>query len=93
MLRNLSKILMILLSVFLIVTVGTVTYDNVKNYENLKNEEVILEDEIDKEIERQNELLLEIEYSLTESYVEKIAREHLGLIKDNEIIFVDENKK
>ena len=93
MLRNLSKIIMILLSVFLIVTVGTVTYDNVKNYENLKNEEVILEDEIDKEIERQNELLLEIEYSFTESYVEKIAREHLGLIKDNEIIFVDENKK
>ncbi len=52
--------------------------------------------EIDLKIEKEKKLNMELEEEkkvvLTEEYIEKIAREKLGMIKDGEKIFVDINK-
>ncbi|MBR6401029.1 MAG: septum formation initiator family protein [Firmicutes bacterium] len=38
------------------------------------------------------DLVHDIEYQDSDAYIEKIAREHLGMVRPNEIVFVDENK-
>lgn len=54
------------------------------------------EQELEKKIAEQNELKEELinqsKYYEMDSYVEKIARENLGLVKPNEKIFIDKNK-
>lgn len=46
-----------------------------------------LEDEIAAEIERTDEIETLKEYMQTDEYAEEVARERLGLVKDNEIVF------
>ena len=50
---------------------------------------VALEKSIEKE--RTKEIEAEKEYMKTDEYVEEAAREKLGLVKDNEIVFQEEN--
>ena len=50
-----------------------------------------LEKSIDSEKERTKEIEAEKEYMKTDEYVEEAAREKLGLVKDNEIVFQEEN--
>ena len=52
---------------------------------------VALEKSIDSEKERTKEIEAEKEYMKTDEYVEEAAREKLGLVKDNEIVFQEEN--
>lgn len=52
---------------------------------------VALEKSIDSEKERTKEIETEKEYMKTDEYVEEAAREKLGLVKDNEIVFQEEN--
>ena len=45
-----------------------------------------------KVVDKNRELVNKIAYHDSDKYIEKIAREQLGLVKPNEIVFVDENK-
>ena len=45
---------------------------------------------IDSEKERTKEIEAQKEYMKTDEYVEEAAREKLGLVKDNEIVFQEE---
>ena len=49
-----------------------------------------LQEQIDQQIQESEQLLRESEYVKTEEYIEQIAREKLGLVKKNEIIFKKE---
>lgn len=53
------------------------------------------ESELDKEIKLQEKIHKELteqsEYSESDEYIEKIARQQLGLVKPNEILFIDQN--
>ena len=49
-----------------------------------------LEKSIDSEKERTKEIEAQKEYMKTDEYVEEAAREKLGLVKDNEIVFQEE---
>ncbi len=53
------------------------------------------ESELDKEIKLQEKIYKELteqsEYSESDEYIEKIARQQLGLVKPNEILFIDQN--
>ena len=49
-----------------------------------------LEKSIDSEKERTKEIEAQKEYLKTDEYVEEAAREKLGLVKDNEIVFQEE---
>lgn len=46
-----------------------------------------LEEEIQEEEERTKEIEELKEYMLTDEYAEQVAREKLGLVKENEIVF------
>lgn len=50
---------------------------------------VKIQEEIDKENRRIEEIDAALESAGTDEYIEKIAREKLGMIKANEIVFID----
>ena len=60
-----------------------------KNKEDIKvlEDAIAYEDERVEEVERLNEIVG------TEEYIEKIAREKLGMVKEDEKLFVDVSKK
>lgn len=66
-----------------------VQYQNKVELENQKNQ--VLE-EIEKENKTTEELKKQSEYKDSDEYIEKIAREQLGLVKHNEVLFIDQNK-
>lgn len=45
-----------------------------------------------KAVSKNIELVNKIAYHDSDEYIEKLAREQLGLVKPNEIVFIDENK-
>ncbi len=63
-------------------------YDNLMKY-NQKIEE--LEKEIDIANKTNEELQYQTEYKNSNEYIEKVARDKLGMVKNNEIIFYDNN--
>ena len=52
---------------------------------------VELEEKIENEIARTKEINELKEYMTTDEYAEQFAREKLGLVKENEIVFQEEN--
>lgn len=77
---------------FLIVYVAIVFNHQRKLLNNLDSKKEINEakiEELEKEIEDLNE---EIENSETLEFVEKVARDELGMVKPREIIYIDVNK-
>lgn len=59
---------------------------------NLEDKKLKTESEI-KELERDiNQLTKEIENSDSLEFVEKVARDELGMVKPREIIYIDKNK-
>ncbi len=63
-------------------------YDKNREYASREDE---LQKELEKEEERQEELSAYEEFTKTIEYVEQIAREKLGLVFENEIIFKPED--
>ena len=55
-----------------------------------KQEEMLLE-QIAKEQERSEEIAEYAKYTKTKKYAEEVAKEKLGLVNENEIIFKTEN--
>ena len=67
-------------------------YDQHKEMKYLKAREKSLLEDINK-IEDEIQLLKDqIENSNTDEYIEKIAREHLKMVKEDELIFIDLGK-
>lgn len=64
-------------------------YDNLIQY----NEKI---KQINKEINAANkkneELKYQAKYKNSKEYIEKVARDKLGMVKNNEIVFYDKNK-
>lgn len=81
-------------SVILILLAAYLAYTLVFQYITIKKsraEEIAIKAQIE-EIKRENERLKEeLEKMQNDDYIEKIARERLGLIKSGEIMFVDVN--
>lgn len=62
------------------------------NFLEYNNQILMLEQEIQAANEEKQELLNQMEYQTSNEYIEKIAREQLGMVKSDEIIFIDRNK-
>lgn len=63
-------------------------YDNLMEY----NEKIQqLNEEIDAANKKNEDLKYQTEYKNSNEYIEKIARDKLGMVKNNEIIFYDNN--
>ena|GEM_PF-4130403 len=79
-------------SLFLIIciisTIGVVYVQyNIYIYEQRVAEGILYE--ISLESARQEELRLELEYNLSDMYIERVAREQWGFLKNNEIVFIN----
>lgn len=79
-----------LLSFFLVSSFVIVNYVQYKNYVKVNNEIKKILNDIDKENLRHQNLQAQIKSCDSNEYIEKIAREKLGMIKSDEIIFYSE---
>lgn len=80
------------LSIFMmIMVVGVNSYSLRQKQEKYILREQELQQQIDAQLQRTEELKELATYTKTKKYAEEIAKDKLGLVYDNEIIFKDEN--
>lgn len=72
--------------------VGFNLYSQAKTIYELKQEAVAINSQIDDEKKKNLELSVNQDYYTSDAYIEKVAREQLGLIKPDEIEFVNKAK-
>lgn len=63
-----------------------------KKSEALSQKQIKIEEQISQANEKSKELDEQEAYMQTDAYAEEVAREKLGMVKDNEIIFKAKNK-
>ncbi len=80
------KIRHLLVLLFLIYTSYTLIVQQIK-VNQLSSQEAELKEQIASGIEERDQLKREIELLHTDSYIEKVARDELGLVKPGEFIY------
>lgn len=83
-----STLVLILLTVVVSIKVSTLYVKNIQ----LEKDEMKLEKEIETEQEKYIDLLKQKEYIKSDEYIEQLGREKFGLVKQGEIIFVNEEE-
>lgn len=61
-------------------------------YQEVKEEMAVVTAEIEAEQEKQLTFETRKEYYTSDSYIEQVAREQLGMIKPNEIIYINRSE-
>lgn len=87
--RNYSKIIIKLVLILSVFYVFSTFYDQYKEMKYFKTREETLLEDIDKVEKDIQSLKNQIENSNTDEHIEKIAREHLKMVKEDELIFID----
>jgi len=77
----------------LLVTFSFPTYNQWQEYNKLARQEAALEAELEKENETLARLKKEKDHYMSDAYVQKIAREELGMVYQDEIVFKNENTR
>ena len=83
------------LRMFLLVFVVTVSVGIGKQairYQELQDELAVVTAEIEAEQEKQLNFETRKEYYNSDSYIEQVAREQLGMVKPNEIIYINRSE-
>jgi cell division protein FtsL len=80
--------LSILLAMFFLVIIG----NEISNYNNYANQAQELTDKINAEQQRGRQLDAELHRNNMDEQIERIAREQLGLVMPDEIIFIRDNR-
>ncbi len=62
-------------------------------YRKYDSEQAMLLAEIEKETKIRDELQKELRFNNSDVYIEKLARERLGLVRQDEIVFFNDEKK
>lgn len=86
-LRGLRRFFLITCVIF----TARVAYIQLGIYSDLRQVGEEINKEIEFQLAKQEELRLELEYMLSDANIEKVAREQLGFVKSNEIIFINTN--
>ena len=68
------------------------TYDLQKINRGLEKQKTEYIKQIQIEKEKQEKLLEEKQYNQSDIYIEKVAREKLGLVKEDEVVFMEKSK-
>ncbi len=87
--RNYSKLIIKIIFILSVFYVSSTFYDQHKEMKHLESrKQILLEDigSMEKDIQSLKE---QIENSDTDEHIEKIAREHLKMVKKDELIFID----
>lgn len=80
---------------FLLVFIGAVSIGIGKQairYQEVKDELAAVTAEIEAEKDRQLDFDTQKAYYQSDSYIEKVAREQLGMVKSNEIIYINRSE-
>ena len=81
------------IGVVAVILLGALLYEGQNLQSQLKfyqEKEASLNDQIEEEKERTEEIDKTKEYMETDEYAEDVARNKLGLVKDNEVVFEEE---
>ena len=93
--RKSRKASSLFVRMFLLVFVCAVFVGVVKQavrYQEVKEEMAVVTAEIEEEQEKQLTFETRKEYYTSDSYIEQVAREQLGMIKPNEIIYINRSE-
>ena len=85
---SVALVIMVLLMLMIVITFGRVNLQ--KKQEVYAQREQQLQEQIDAETKRSEEIEEYRKYTQTQKYVEEVAKEKLGLVNENEIIFKEE---
>ena len=89
---NYGKLVFRSLFIFAIAYFSLTFYDQYKEMQDLQGRELILNQSLEKLQGEVDSLKIQTANSNTDEHIEKIAREHLRMVKNGEKIFVDLNK-
>ncbi len=67
-------------------------FGNLQRYQNLQREKVSIENQIREQEQLQLSNEMQKEYLHSDVYIEQIAREQLGMVKPNEVLYVEQNQ-
>ncbi len=81
-----GKVMAVVLTVFSVFVAVNLIWQ-LNTYAQLKVDKEKLEAEIAEENKKKQEYTNQMEYYTTDEYIEKIAREQLGLVMPDEIVF------
>ncbi len=85
--RSRSSWVVVLFMLVFIPAVGFHVWNQSRVLKDLKAEEATLQEQLAEEQARSIELEKQQEYYTSDSYIEKVAREQLGLVKPDEVVF------
>ena len=90
--QNRFSVMLVIIVRIMMMAVVSYNKHNLRNRQEsyLKQEEILLE-QIAKEEARSEEIAEYAKYTKTKKYAEEVAKEKLGLVNENEIIFKTEN--
>lgn len=89
--QNRFSVVMITIVLLIIVIVVSVGRYNIKKKQlEYDKRQALLEEQIEEQIERATEIEEYEKYTKTKKYAEDVAKEKLGLVNDDEIIFKTE---
>ncbi|KAB3531889.1 hypothetical protein F8154_12320 [Alkaliphilus pronyensis] len=86
---RINRLLMMLLPMFLLGSVLFTLYEQQKEMAELKKQEAFYIDKIKNTEKEIQSIIHKIENAHNDEYIEKIAREQLKMIGEDEIIFID----
>jgi len=84
--KKLLYLILILYMVFIFIQQQITIY-------HLDKQKMEMQKEMNTLLEQNKALKEQIKYVKSKEYIEKVAREELGLVKDNEIIYIDVSDK
>ena len=93
--RKSRKASSLFVRLFLLVFVCTVSVGIGKQairYQEVQEEMAVVTAEIEAEQEKQLNFETRKEYYTSDSYIEQVAREQLGMVKPNEIIYINRSE-
>ena len=91
--RKKHTVSVLIVSCAVLVLCAVLLINSFKIYNQLDEYDAVaqnLQEQIDQQVRESEQLDIESEYAKSEEYIEQLAREKLGLVKENELIFQKE---
>lgn len=90
--KSFSNILVLCFMIVFVCAICANLYSQARTIYELKQEEIALNSELESEKQKNLELNVNQDYYTSDAYIEKVAREQLGLVKPGEIEFINKSK-
>ena len=85
---SVALVIMVIVMLMIVITYGRIELQTRQEEYTLREQQ--LQEQIEAEVQRSEEIEEYRKYTKTQKYVEEVAKEKLGLVNENEIIFKSE---